>query len=233
MLLVYMVTVVTVSVIVLVKSSPGKSHILRNWLIVNAVLTVIRTTGWIALHAFPPDDYLRVRVFLLWTIRAVNAVSIAWYIAGIVFVQRKTEQLHMIRSLIIVIIVVELSFLGLSMLLGLLIFLFAVRPVLNGPGATQGASKEDLNRLPTFRYKRALDITEPCSICLCDYEVDELLRRLPCAAGVHIFHASCVDEWLSHNLSCPICREDPLAATLPPEAAQLSRDNLTIADSPV
>lgn len=36
--------------------------------------------------------------------------------------------------------------------------------------------------------------SDRCVVCMCEYEVDEQLRILPCA---HEFHAPCVDKWLS------------------------------------
>ncbi|KAG0237322.1 cytochrome c oxidase subunit 1 [Actinomortierella wolfii] len=44
-----------------------------------------------------------------------------------------------------------------------------------------------------------------CSICLCEYEDDEELRKMPC---LHYFHKSCVDEWLKLHKSCPLCKRD-------------------------
>lgn len=32
-----------------------------------------------------------------------------------------------------------------------------------------------------------------------------LYRRLPC---MHLFHIECVDQWLTNNKRCPICRVD-------------------------
>ncbi|CAH0731892.1 unnamed protein product, partial [Brenthis ino] len=46
---------------------------------------------------------------------------------------------------------------------------------------------------------------EKCTICLCVFEVDAYCRRLPC---MHLFHMECVDQWLSTNKHCPICRVD-------------------------
>jgi Ring finger domain len=48
-----------------------------------------------------------------------------------------------------------------------------------------------------------------CIICLCQYEVGEMVRTLPCN---HQFHASCIDEWLLLDKSCALCRveiDDP------------------------
>ncbi|OZJ06070.1 hypothetical protein BZG36_01067 [Bifiguratus adelaidae] len=43
-----------------------------------------------------------------------------------------------------------------------------------------------------------------CAICICDYEQGDLLRLLPCR---HHFHQSCVDEWMSLNRACPLCKQ--------------------------
>ncbi|XP_005103544.1 nascent polypeptide-associated complex subunit alpha, muscle-specific form isoform X2 [Aplysia californica] len=51
---------------------------------------------------------------------------------------------------------------------------------------------------------------EKCTICLCEFEANEDVRRLPC---MHLFHSDCVDQWLSTNKKCPICRVDIEAAT--------------------
>jgi hypothetical protein len=44
-----------------------------------------------------------------------------------------------------------------------------------------------------------------CSICLCDYEVSEKLRALPCC---HQYHAQCIDDWLQRSSLCPSCNYD-------------------------
>lgn len=49
---------------------------------------------------------------------------------------------------------------------------------------------------------------QSCSICLEQYESNELLRMLPCG---HQFHAHCVDKWLYSSIdysrpsACPVC----------------------------
>lgn len=74
----------------------------------------------------------------------------------------------------------------------------------------RGASKEviESNTLP-YTFKKVMkgdeNETEKCTICLSDFEELERVRRLPC---MHLFHIDCVDQWLSTNKRCPICRVD-------------------------
>ncbi|XP_014664294.1 PREDICTED: uncharacterized protein LOC106806751 isoform X2 [Priapulus caudatus] len=49
------------------------------------------------------------------------------------------------------------------------------------------------------------EVSERCTICLCDFEENEDVRRLPC---MHLYHTVCVDQWLVTNKHCPICRVD-------------------------
>ena len=53
---------------------------------------------------------------------------------------------------------------------------------------------------------------ELCSVCLCVYENDDVLIRLPCD---HTFHEACVTRWLLQDSSCPQCRFNLVAP--PPE----------------
>ncbi|KAI8875844.1 hypothetical protein K501DRAFT_279981 [Backusella circina FSU 941] len=58
------------------------------------------------------------------------------------------------------------------------------------------------------KYKR-LTITRQedavCSICLSDYENDDLICKLWCN---HHYHKDCVQEWLELNSKCPLCKRD-------------------------
>ncbi|XP_051145412.1 putative RING-H2 finger protein ATL21A isoform X1 [Andrographis paniculata] len=46
------------------------------------------------------------------------------------------------------------------------------------------------------------DVT--CTICLGDYAPNETIRFMP--ECEHCFHVECIDEWLSINNKCPVCR---------------------------
>jgi len=48
---------------------------------------------------------------------------------------------------------------------------------------------------------------EDCSVCYCDFEVNDKLRKLPCN---HVFHKECVDPWLLNRFKrCPLCQRNP------------------------
>ncbi|KAF2864462.1 hypothetical protein K470DRAFT_254099 [Piedraia hortae CBS 480.64] len=50
-----------------------------------------------------------------------------------------------------------------------------------------------------------LDDGQRCLVCLCDYEVKEVGRRLVKCG--HLFHKECIDQWLTQGRnSCPLCR---------------------------
>ena len=46
-----------------------------------------------------------------------------------------------------------------------------------------------------------------CPICLSEYQPKETLKIIPKCQ--HCFHIECIDEWLSLNATCPICRNSP------------------------
>ncbi|KRW99669.1 hypothetical protein PPERSA_03470 [Pseudocohnilembus persalinus] len=72
-----------------------------------------------------------------------------------------------------------------------------------------GISKQDLkSKMQSTFYKQSDNSKEEdrtCLICQDDFQNLEKIRNLPCS---HRFHEKCVDEWLSRNAVCPICRKD-------------------------
>ncbi|GAB2229966.1 hypothetical protein Droror1_Dr00014222 [Drosera rotundifolia] len=75
----------------------------------------------------------------------------------------------------------------------------------NGVGAVVGDEDEDLEVV--------------CSICLCEYKQDEMLRMMPDCR--HCFHVFCLDAWLRLNGSCPVCRNSPLPTPLSTPLAEV------------
>ncbi|CAM6122597.1 unnamed protein product [Calypogeia fissa] len=96
----------------------------------------------------------------------------------------------------------------------------------------EGASEEDINSLPKYKFRRTghdksagdksqggvMSLVGPsensnervlsaedaeCCICLSAYDDGVELRELPCT---HHFHCTCIDKWLRINATCPLCK---------------------------
>ncbi|XP_057511716.1 putative RING-H2 finger protein ATL21B [Actinidia eriantha] len=50
-----------------------------------------------------------------------------------------------------------------------------------------------------------------CPICLAEYQPKDTLRTIP--ECNHYFHATCIDEWLRMNATCPLCRSSADGST--------------------
>ncbi|GJN09072.1 hypothetical protein PR202_ga27043 [Eleusine coracana subsp. coracana] len=54
------------------------------------------------------------------------------------------------------------------------------------------------------RHARSASAALECAVCLAEFAPDERLKQLPTCG--HAFHIDCIDTWLHHNVSCPLCR---------------------------
>jgi len=59
--------------------------------------------------------------------------------------------------------------------------------------------------LTSIVYQLDENEMEECSICLEKFNINEKVFKTPCN---HLFHATCITEWLYKNKTCPICRND-------------------------
>lgn len=61
-----------------------------------------------------------------------------------------------------------------------------------------------------------------CAVCLSEFEGHETLRLLPTCN--HVFHADCIDTWLTSRVTCPVCRTKvaPAAKGLAAKSSQLT-----------
>lgn len=74
-----------------------------------------------------------------------------------------------------------------------------------------GASVGDISVLPTSKVQinpstGKVDLPSDnceCSICLEEFEVNQVRKTLPC---LHGFHEGCIDKWLHTNGVCPVCK---------------------------
>lgn len=77
--------------------------------------------------------------------------------------------------------------------------------------AITGLDDLAIESYPKIQLGETWDFPNPddntCPICLCEYQAKETLRSIP--ECNHHFHASCIDEWLRKNPTCPVCRKNP------------------------
>ncbi|CAL8071394.1 unnamed protein product [Calicophoron daubneyi] len=79
-----------------------------------------------------------------------------------------------------------------------------------------------ISTLPLFTFDEdKREKMSECIICMCDYEVGEELRTLPC---LHTYHRVCIDDWLMRSLTCPSCLEE-LRPASPPIVRSTGNDN--------
>ncbi|KAF7113874.1 hypothetical protein RHSIM_RhsimUnG0105300 [Rhododendron simsii] len=71
---------------------------------------------------------------------------------------------------------------------------------------TVGLQSSVINSIAICKYKRGDGLVEgtECSVCLNEFEEDEILRLLPKCN--HAFHIPCIDTWLRTHTNCPLCR---------------------------
>lgn len=67
--------------------------------------------------------------------------------------------------------------------------------------------------MPVIAYSKLLQqykqnckvINESCSVCLSDFQADDICRVAKCN---HHYHKDCLESWLTKQENCPNCRED-------------------------
>mmetsp|Transcript_85322 Transcript_85322/g.236426 ORF Transcript_85322/g.236426 Transcript_85322/m.236426 type:complete len:400 (-) Transcript_85322:180-1379(-) len=72
----------------------------------------------------------------------------------------------------------------------------------------RGLFEETLTQIERFTWPPSDSSSvsqQKCMICLGDFVLADECRRLPCR---HVFHASCIDEWLRRCTDCPICKDN-------------------------
>lgn len=67
--------------------------------------------------------------------------------------------------------------------------------------------KKDITLNISSTIYSSLDISDnqSCSICLYDYNNEDMITKLEC---LHFFHTECIKEWGIRKPNCPICRSN-------------------------
>lgn len=73
----------------------------------------------------------------------------------------------------------------------------------------EGTPDSVINSLPTkIVQENSEDEESKCTVCLCDYQINESVKILTCCNSHlgHVFHSTCIDEWLRRSKVCPLCK---------------------------
>lgn len=54
--------------------------------------------------------------------------------------------------------------------------------------------------------KPTQDLPSECAICLEGFAPEDMICRTRCAGGCHVFHRTCIQQWLESHETCPLCR---------------------------
>ncbi|XKL65807.1 hypothetical protein PGB90_009227 [Kerria lacca] len=68
-----------------------------------------------------------------------------------------------------------------------------------------------MEHLPILAYDDSINKNKECVICMIEFKIGEEVRYLPC---MHVYHVSCIDDWLMRSFTCPSCMEPVDAALL-------------------
>lgn len=72
----------------------------------------------------------------------------------------------------------------------------------------RGLFEETIGEIESFKWPPEAGVRTSqtsCMVCLNDFEIGDDCRRLPCN---HVFHSSCIVEWLRRCTDCPICKDN-------------------------
>lgn len=94
---------------------------------------------------------------------------------------------------------------------------------------SNGLDEALIKSITVCKYKKGDGLVEgtDCSVCLSEFEEDEMLRLLPKCS--HAFHLTCIDTWLKSHSNCPLCRASIVCGNASPTPSRLP---LPVAETP-
>ncbi|KAF6166828.1 hypothetical protein GIB67_005704 [Kingdonia uniflora] len=89
---------------------------------------------------------------------------------------------------------------------------------------SSGLDQSYIDTIAICKYNKGDGLVEAteCSVCLYEFQVDEILRIMPNC--VHAFHVPCIDTWLKLHTDCPLCRARVNSDDSPVVASSMNAD---------
>lgn len=140
------------------------------------------------------------------TSKTISIITYGWFILGVVWILNSTycKQCPGLYRLSLAVIFTAVA----RLLITLVCFYHSFPPRFRQPAAPKprGATQSIIDELPARDYHKDLCAEDAsCAICLSEFDLGDVLRKLPCK---HDFHRHCIDKWLKKNQVCPLCLQD-------------------------
>lgn len=138
--------------------------------------------------------------------RAQDLMAFAVLVAGEIYLHL-TPTNDALRSIVLSICATSVFALVVRIIVSTLFSLSCHDPTVLSEARRRGLSSLDIEILPTFVFTNPDEVTnQECSICLCNFDIGEMLTSLPCSQK-HSFHSCCIRQWLQRQNSCPLCQK--------------------------
>jgi hypothetical protein len=153
--------------------------------------------------------FFREMLFLLTNVSLIDSAYQYYYRVG------STSQVCNVLTIINLVFYITYMYLPTIIILFVLCF-FLPQAIRMRRQQYSSLTVDKINKIIPTRRCEASDQGKNCTICLEDFNLGEHIRSLTCN---HIYHKDCIDDWLTRNNSCPVCRQE--AVSIPNQSSAL------------